>query len=214
MRSRLFFFLTAILICTAASSASGQLIVGTAKRAQPKAYVPGGDASLLDRDYVRRDLALTKEQDNKIKAELVALGVLQRDLFLKQRKAKLPAAGDYPAWFDEIWKPYNDLSAKLVTEVLTDAQRSRFKQIVYQSSGPEPFFRDEVRKELQINANQLQEIGKLFTVMADERKKGLAKTREQGIEWEKGHLERAVQLLNDDQRKKWSTLIGRPIEVK
>jgi hypothetical protein len=203
--------LTVGIALALAAPAPAQLRLGTGKTADPLEYRPGGDAALLDHESVRKELNLSTEQLPKVMAAVQESVRLRRDTDI--RLMKTPPK-DVPAKQDEIWKPVNEAGAKLVKDVLTDAQRERLKQIAYQATGPDALLRVDVRGALKLTEAQMGGIDRLVAERAKEMKAGKGDSAKQLAELNGKYLRAACELLTDEQAKTWRTLTGPTFQIR
>src|SRR5205807_2478489 len=106
---------------------------------------------------------------------------------------------------------------KELDNILTPAQGKRLRQLEIQQRGPSALFAPEVRKNLDLSAEQIKDISaalrnqfqKLGAALKDLKgdREALAKKM---AELNKAALEDAVKVLTPAQQGKWKELAGEP----
>jgi hypothetical protein len=172
--------------------------------------------ALLANEDVEKELKLTDEQKEKVKAFAPAQG--QRG----QRQPGQPRGNRGEA---------NPEAAKaadaFVKDSLTADQRKRFQQIRYQVMGVAAFNDEEVQKELKLTDEQKtkfkdlaeEERTKLRELMPQRGQGGAGGGNFQEIMQKrqamtKEYNEKAQAVLTEDQKKAWKDLTGDPFELR
>jgi polyribonucleotide nucleotidyltransferase len=206
MRWAIISLLAGIVVLADIADVFSQLQLGTAKQASGSFRI-GGDVGWLFEPQMRRALELSKEQEGRIVDAQIKLAKMAQEA--EKQRFTSPTAD-----VDDLFKDYNAAAVKLVKDELTEKQVLRFKQIVYQVSGLDPLFREEVRRELGLSQQQQSEIKKLKDMHTQDKRKGLSKGRDQSLALDRRYLELGVNLLSETQKAAWSKLIGKPVDYK
>lgn len=184
----------------------------------------GGPGFLLMNKGVQEELKITDEQKTKIAEITKEYGAKQRELFSgfqdlsnEEKRAKFKELQNDPKF-----KEISEGQTKAIMAVLKPEQEKRFKQLQLQQEGVRAFQNETVVKELQITDEQKEklktiaeengkEMRELFSEATKdnraEMQKKIRSLREEG-------MEKAVAVLNADQKSKWKELTGEPFEVR
>jgi Spy/CpxP family protein refolding chaperone len=208
------------------------LLVATAQAQRPGRFGAGGGLGgglLLANKSVQEELKITDEQKTKIEeiakesrektdAILGKIDLQDKDN-LKEAFAKRREAFEQNK--DKV-NEINQTSEKAMLAILDDGQKKRFKQIETQVGGLASFQKEEVVKALNLTDDQkekikviAEDVGKdigdlqkeAFRDKSGEARKKIASLRKES-------MEKAVAVLNDDQKAKWKELTGEPFELR
>ncbi len=188
------------------------LAVGLTSIALGQQQQPGiaGPGALLFNPDVKKELKLTDEQLDKLKAALGKVMAKYKDDFDKFQKA--PPS---PEEGQKIAMAFHDDSQKAIAGVLEAQQVKRFKQIVWQLNGLGALQDPELQKDLKLSDEQKK---KLDTILNDAVKKmqELQQKREPSREKyeavRKESEEKANGVLSEEQKKNLKELKGPPFE--
>jgi Spy/CpxP family protein refolding chaperone len=190
----------------AAAGAALALVAGVAA-AQFGGFGRGNPAMLLGQESVRKELKLTDEQIKKVE-----------ELSEKMREKFQEAFG---LEGEERTKKVQELmkeNEKAVAEILKPEQGKRLKQISYQQQGAGAFANADVAKELALTDDQKQEVQKINEETGAQIREIFqgGQVDEEGRkkiqELRKAATEKAVKVLNDEQKTKWKDLQGEPFK--
>ncbi len=156
-----------------------------------------GSAIIVQQDAVQKELKLTPDQrkaihelpqviKKKFEADFEAMYKLQGE----ERRAKSA----------EIREKHTAEFPKALDEVLTQTQRTRFKQLQLQHRGGDAFTQKEVIAALQLSEEQQSQIKEITRQRVKTNRKEL--------------LNQIDKVLDDTQRKRWAELVGAPFEFK
>jgi hypothetical protein len=175
---------------------------------------------LQDANFVK-DLKLTPDQLNK--ARVTSRQIKEKHRADMAKLANVPKE-EFPGKFEELQKTVADATIQALGNVLKPEQIKRLKQLELQKRGLQLFRDAEVEKQLKLTDDQKAKIKEikettdreLFKLVADAQGNA-AKTqavfqKRAGID--KENLEKAVALLNEDQKKVWKELVGELFEFK
>jgi len=175
-----------------------------------------GGAMLLQNQSVQKELKLTDDQKKK-------LATINKEFREKHKDdyAKLFNQDTDPKERGELSDKLNHEQMELVKPVLTDDQHKRFHQIQLQVRGAGAFSDPKVQKALKLTDDQKdkiktieddarQEMRDIFQNAAGDREaagKKFASLR-------KETMEKASNVLTDEQKKTWKDMTGKPFEIK
>lgn len=179
----------------------------------------GGGAMLLANSGVQAELKMTDEQKEKAKKfaeEMFAKAGEQR------RSIGDPQSEEGRKKLQELRKKMAEESDKAIKEILKPEQLKRLNQISLQQRGVGGFADEKVQAALKLNDEQKgklkdladqtrKEEGEIFQQGAQGNREEAAKKR---AELRKSSMEKALGILNDEQKKAWKELTGEPYEVK
>jgi hypothetical protein len=172
----------------------------------------GGPLFLLQNKSVQEELKLTGDQIAKVTElqtkQKEAMAKLQ-DLSQEERKEKGA----------ELRKQFGEMATALVKDTLKPEQAKRLKEITYQQAG---LMNQEAQTELKLSDEQkekVREIGKasfkeIGEVMQSGGGFGDPETQKKIAAIRKESNEKAVAVLNDEQKKQWTEMQGKPFEMK
>jgi hypothetical protein len=175
---------------------------------------------LLQNEGVQKEMHLTTDQAQKVKE--IARSVR------KQHEADFASVRD--ADFEErairlrqLTKTTAATLTKALGDVLQPDQIKRFQQIMLQQRGAEAFSEPEIRIALKLTRAQQDQLRMLIADGLDEMRDqfrfgpGSASAqaaREIFVAVRKKTMDKAVGVLNDEQKKTWKEMTGEPVEVK
>lgn len=136
----------------------------------------GGKTQLLNRDDVKKELAITSDQESK----LDDLRQGQRD---KMRDAMQNAGGDMEAMRETMTKMMKE-SEKATMAVLTPVQATRLKELWIQRTGNAVIADEEMQKELNATAEQKAKVKELQAKQQEAMMSVFEKMRNQEIDRE------------------------------
>jgi hypothetical protein len=213
MLSRLFFglFVCAVLLCSANA------------QAQPGGGGPGGggpggrggfmggamsSSMLLMNEKVREELDLVDDQVKALEELQEKAREKMTELFQDMRNG---GGGDRQQAFEELRPKMEAMTKDLeqdVDEILLPDQRKRLKQLTNQMRvrgrsgvGTGLLDNEELKKELEITSEQEEK-------MRAEAEKAQAMLREETAKLQKKAIDKVLEVLSADQRKKYEDLVG------
>lgn len=202
--------MTALVMVTALAMAQGRGQGGMMRMGGM-----GGKTQLLSRDDVKKDLALTSEQETK----LDDLRQAQRD---KMREAMQGAGGDMEAMRETMTKMMKE-SEKATLAVLTADQNKRLKEIWVQLTGNGVIMDEEMQKELGVTAEQKTKIKGLQTKQQEAMTAVFEKMRNQEIDREQMQesMKKNQEVMNtelgkimtEEQKTKLKAMSGKPFKA-
>jgi Spy/CpxP family protein refolding chaperone len=161
-----------------------------------------GGAMLLRQEAVQEDLGLTDDQKQQLRR--LAAGQQRggdrpnlRDMSQEERRE----------WMAEM-RERMEAAEKKMSDILTEEQRTRLKQIRLQVMGPAAVGEPEFAKELGLTDEQREKIGQL--------RERVRQAREDGSNDEtlRERMANAVKdMLTPEQREKLETLRGKPFDT-
>ncbi|HZT80578.1 MAG TPA: hypothetical protein VFA26_10160 [Gemmataceae bacterium] len=181
----------------------------------------GGPGMLLQNKSVQEELKLTEDQKGKITKKSEELSAKRREAFGKLRD--LPEDERREA-FTKLGKEMAEESTKMAKDVLKPDQYKRLEQIQLQVQGVRAFSDEKVQKALKLDDEQRE---KIKTITDDFTKDSQEVFRDVGRDFQKmpeamkkvqnlnkEATEKAVSLLNANQKKTWKELTGEPFTIK
>jgi hypothetical protein len=186
--------------------------------AQGRGRFMGGGAFFLMAPNVQKDLKLSDEQVGKVQETLQAVREKHQDEFAGLRDA---SPEERQAKMAALTKTMNDEIKKDLS--LSPEQSTRFDQIALQARGLQAFADPAVAAKLKLTDDQkskIQEIaessrGQLrgaFNKDASEEER--AEARKKMAATQRENLSKAQALLTADQKKTWSEMTGKHIEIQ
>jgi Spy/CpxP family protein refolding chaperone len=180
-------------------------------------FGPGGLAGLLHNESAQKELKLDKDQIDKVNEAVTKVQNEHKDARAKladvdpqERRAKM----------QEWNRVVSAEILKAVGDILTADQTKRLKQIDLQQAGPHAFSRPAVLEALNLTADQKQQI-KTITDDSDKEMRELFQAGDRGpesrqkiAELRKQTCDKVQVVLNDEQKKTWTDLIGTPFQVQ
>jgi hypothetical protein len=211
-------FLLVFFICTA-FPAQAQPPDKAPHESIPPSFRPGGAASLLRFESVKKELKLSSEQRDKLQERLQELRNAQRERDRKLRE--LPPQERTFAKEYESSKPLAVLGDKIVNDVLTPDQRKRLRQMELHADGLHSFLKDDVQQQLQLTPDQK----KAIATLNDEHRRvasatlrfgkgGAPQFHEKADALHQEYVKKVTELLTEAQKKAWKDVTGEPFRLK
>jgi hypothetical protein len=196
---------------------SGQEIPDEARKPLVEAL---GGPFLVYRDRVQAELKLSDEQRNKLMAQFPVY--VQETMKLFEKIQDAPPREREKALQEHRQKSDQRLTAQL-NEVLDARQRGRLFQLQLQQAGPfallgqnEAFLPLEIRDEQRRGFQEVvQEMEKKIQALVQEAEKegNPEEIRSKVTKLRHEHAARIEALLTPVQRKRWKTLLGKPLDL-
>ena len=207
-------FSAATLMCVVASAQPGGQRGQRGQRGGPGGFGRSVTALLMN-DAVREDVGITDEQVTKLRE--IAQGLrgpgMNREQFQnlsqEERREKMREL------MAEREKIETELMSK-VKEVLDKKQMARLEQINLQVSGIGMFRNPKVSEALKLNEEQRTELQESMRSLGQEMREaasGDAPDAEKLGELRKKMMDKAMDVLTDDQKAALKKLIGKPFDV-
>lgn len=175
----------------------------------------GFGTMLLSNKGVQKELKATDEQAEKLNALGEQLRSKQREAFQKLQELSDDERREKGR---ELFRTAEADLRKGLADVLKPEQVKRFEQIQLQASGPGAFASPRVEEALKLTDDQKGKIRTVNDELGQSIRDAFEADRENAFtkiaELRKGATEKAVAVLNDDQKKTWKELTGEPFEVK
>ncbi|VTS02974.1 hypothetical protein [Tuwongella immobilis] len=178
----------------------------------------GGWTGVMNFPGVREELKLSEEQQEEFGKLMSEQREKQKGIFEKMKDL---SREERMTKFNELRKEMSEENTKNLTKVLKPEQITRLKQIYFQQIGVLGYEdSDDLKKELSLSEDQRE---KLKSISTDFRKDmqdlfsggpGNAGNFEKMQMIRKEAMESAQNLLTDDQKKKWESLVGEPFEMR
>lgn len=206
------------------------VVVSTQTTAQPGLgglFGRGGGAdrtTLIVNKSVQEEIKLTDEQKTGLAEKSKEVREKSTELFKEMfkggfKKLEKEEQEKLQAKMKEIAEPFN----KYIDTTLKDDQKKRLKEIVYQQMGTGAFANEEVVKELKITDEQKEKVAAISTESQKEIRSLTTELFKGGDREEitkkisnlrREATEKALKVLDADQKKQWETMTGKPFEVK
>jgi hypothetical protein len=179
----------------------------------------GSPIGLLQMDRVRKELKMNQEQISKVRTIVKDIGEKHREEFEAVQKLD---PSERPARDLELTNTVREESSKALAGVLTAEQHKRLKELYRQVMGINAFLQDsEVQEGLKPTKEQNEKMKELFSHLA-ERSAEISRNRRGNVpamvkelrDLNKETLDKAVDVLTDDQKKTWSEMIGAPFDFR
>jgi hypothetical protein len=175
-------------------------------------------AELLQNKSVQDELKITREQDRKLREVARDFEAAHRDEIVKAQQDK-----DFRKGM-ELRRAALEAMTRAMNDVLTPEQMKRLGQIEIQAQGLGALMRSEVQKDLNLSARQREEVRSIADAAEKEVRdtlktppadaKGWAEVGKKVRKIHQDSQERALAVLNDEQRKTWKEMTGEPFELK
>jgi hypothetical protein len=179
----------------------------------------GNKAELLQNDSVQRELKLTAEQMEKLKALAKDFETRHKDEIARLTRDKKDVAA-----FLKLRQAAMEHFSTELPKVLTEEQLKRLDQIEMQLHGVQGLMRVDVQSDLKLTDTQrkailevLENLKKDAQTTMDSAKASSDKKEEVGRRITQLHklaTEKAFNLLTEEQKKAWTGLVGEPFELK
>jgi Spy/CpxP family protein refolding chaperone len=191
-----------------------------AQRGQGGRGGPGGGGAmfLLANEGVQKELKITDEQKDKLKAASEKFQADNKDEIAKLRDRNTPQEDRA-----EIRKKISEASAKALSGILKPEQEKRLKQIEMQQQGAFAFADPEVQKTLKLTDDQKDKI----KTINEEAGKAMREAFQGGgggrpspeaakkmADMRKETKEKIDAVLTPDQKKAWKDMTGEPFEMQ
>jgi len=180
----------------------------------------GGVASLIRNESVQKELKMEKEQTDKAAEAVTKIREKHNDEFTKLRDLSQEERRTKTA---ELTKVISDETLAALETILKPDQVKRLKQIDLQQAGVAAFTRADVEKALKLNDEQK---GKVKAIAEESSTKmrelrggtgGAGRTRgadqEKVTALRKEMMNKGLEVLNDEQKGTWKTLVGEAFTV-
>ncbi len=180
----------------------------------------GGLMQLLDNQQVKEALKLTEAQIEKIQELAEELRDARRSQAAEFREElQNLAPQDRRERFMAIAREMESEASKKIEGVLESEQFERLTQIQLQRAGVLAFAEEKARKALSLTEDQIAEIDEIIASYRTEIASLMQQGREGGRQafqqlnqFRRESMQKALSLLNDDQRAAWRELIGEPFQ--
>lgn len=175
----------------------------------------GGSLFMLANDQIKKELGISDEQSKKLQALMPAPGG-------PGGPGGGPGGGPNAGGGrspEEMQKQREEMQKK-VDAILTDAQKTRMKEIQYQLMGSRAFTNPEVVKVLGITEAQSKELEALNPQRGQGAQGGgggqggSQMTPEERQKRREERMKKSLEVLTDAQRAKWQKMIGKPFEFQ
>jgi hypothetical protein len=203
------------------------LLAGLALAQPPGGFgggMMGGGPNLLANESVQKELKLSKEQADKIKAVEDKLTPKRQEVFKKMAEFKDLDFQERMEKMRELNKPIQDEQTKGLAGILTPEQEKRYKQIQVFVSGLFAFANPTVQEALKLTEDQKEQIQ---TIRQDSFRDQMELRKEAGFDREKQAevqkkvtamnkeaMDKVMALLKDDQKKAWKEVAGEAFDYK
>lgn len=179
----------------------------------------GGLAMLLLNKSVQDELKISTDQADKVRETISQVNAKYkedlsklRDLSEEERREK----------GRELRTKISDEVMKSLAEVLKPEQVTRLKQIELQQRGIRAFTSEDVQKQLKLTDEQKEKIKSITEASQKEMRElfrgsgdgNPEEARKKITALRKDALDKALDVLNANQRKEWKAMTGEPFEVK
>jgi delta 1-pyrroline-5-carboxylate dehydrogenase len=182
----------------------------------------GGVGALIRMEAVQKELKMEKDQTDKATEAVKKVQdkhadeyTKLRDLSQEERRTKTT----------ELTKVVNDETYAALETVLKPEQTKRLKELELQRAGVAAFTRADVQTALSLNDEQKGKVKAISEESATKLRELMGGGRGQGgqrpmrgagarpdqakiTELRKEYMDKAVAVLNDDQKKTWTSLVG------
>jgi hypothetical protein len=185
----------------------------------------GGVGALIRIEAVQKELKMEKDQTDKATEAVKAVQDKHADEFAKLRDLSQEERRTKNA---ELTKVVNDQTYAALETILKPDQTRRLKQLELQRAGVNAFTRADVQTALTLNDEQKGKVKAIADESATKMRELMGGGRGQGgqrpmrgagggrggadqtkvAELRKEYLGKAVDVLNDDQKKTWTSLVG------
>jgi hypothetical protein len=183
----------------------------------------GGVGALIRMEAVQKELKMEKDQTDKATEAVKSVQDKHADEFAKLRDLSQDERRTKSA---ELTKVVNDQTYAALETILKPEQTKRLKQLELQRTGVTAFTRADVQTALTLNDEQKGKVKTISEESATKMRELMGGGRGQGgarpmrgtggarpdqakiTELRKEYMDKAVAVLNDDQKKTWTSLVG------
>lgn len=208
------------------------LVVATAQAQRGGGGFGGGfaqsPAQLLANKSVQEELKLTDEQKDKLKTVGEKIAADMKGAFAGGAKLGKDSSKEdrekAMAKFQEVMKENNAKAMKEIAPILKPEQLTRLKQIERQQMRMNLFTDAEFVKEVGITEEQKEKLKSISEESGKDSREIMSAVRAKEMDWKDGlkkveavnkdAMEKAMELMKDDQKAKYKTLVGEPFELK
>jgi hypothetical protein len=189
----------------------------------------GGLKFFLENKGVRKELKLKSSQvyaidlglgqvERKYARQYQILALLKKAVDLKRKDPE-----EYEKEVKKVKKAVANDKMEIMKKNLKENQLSRFKEIVLQVAILGALNQPEVRTKLSLTSDQQEKLSTIYRdfqiTRLELREKVLARGKYEQYrkDWVKNHDEaakKALELLTDDQKKTWESMIGKSFQYK
>lgn len=181
-----------------------------------------GGLQMLRMEPVQQELKMTPEQVGKIQTKQQEVMQAMRDAF--------QSAGGFqqmsPEERQKLMAKMQDLQEKAVADILSTDQLKRYHQLDLQLAGPTAIAqRPALQEALKLTAEQKTKIADIERQSNEDRRAAMQGVDFQNMSAEdrqklmdknqsitKAAGEKIVAVLNDDQKKQWTAMLGEPFK--
>jgi len=174
---------------------------------------------LLLNKGVQQELKLTDEQVDKLRKAVREARAGHKEEF--QQLAETKDRRERAEKWQKLVREIREETRKTVADVLNDDQERRLKEIQRQQLGILAFADPEVQEALKLSDEQKEKLKGIghdatedFREIFQRSKGDLASARTRLRELRTETLEKAMGVLDENQRKTWRELTGKPFEVQ
>lgn len=177
----------------------------------------GFGQSLILNESVQKELKMTADQVDKVKAALEKVAANHKDDFAKLKD--LPKEDAFKEG-RKVFQAVNEEGKKVVAKILDEKQMKRFRQIELQNAGPRAFSLPEVQKDLKLTDDQKTKIREIGEDAAQKRRDLFQggnfneETRTKMTEINKQTMEKTLGVLTDEQKASWKKMIGKSFRIE
>jgi len=182
----------------------------------------GGAATLLTNPGVQAELKLTDEQKDKLREFAQQQQAKMRER-MQEVFQNIGAGGDPQEMMGKVQEEMQKFSAGVMKDVaplLKPEQLKRLKEIDLQQTGVQALAsNDELQKALKLTNDQKDKVRKLVGDMRQDVMElfqggfGNPDTQQKVQTLQKDYAKKAEGVLNEEQRKTYKDLLGKPFEV-
>ena len=211
------------VVCTQATLAQGGG-GGGRQGGFGRGFGRGGGMMMLNMPEVQKELKMTPDQIDKVKAKQADVQAATQAIM---EKAGGPQAlrDMTPEDRAKLTADMQEVQTKAVKEVLDETQMKRFHQLELQQAGPRAFTMPEVKKALDITDEQTTKMAAIQTEQMQAMRAAMqgidfqnmtaedrAAMQKKNAEMQKATLEKTMAVLTPEQTKKWKEMTGEPFK--
>ena len=178
-----------------------------------------GGPFIISRAKVQEDLKLSDDQKQKLRGTMTGYVQETMKVFEKLKDLK---AGEREKEMQSHRQKSDEKFSAFVKETLTPDQLQRFRQLRLQHDGPGAMGRPEVRKELNITDEQLQQFMGVIQEMQKDIEPLIKEAQSGGnpqeifpkvVKLRQECQAKIEALMSDAQKKQWKEMLGKPVDV-